>query len=30
MTRPVVLCIMDGVGVRSEKKYNAIANANMP
>ena len=30
MKRPVVLCIMDGVGVRSEKKYNAIANANMP
>ena len=30
MTKPVVLCILDGVGVREEKKHNAVALAKMP
>lgn len=30
MKKPVVLCILDGVGVRPEKKHNAVALAKMP
>ena len=30
MTKPVVLCILDGVGVCEEKKHNAVALAKMP
>ena len=30
MKKPVVLCILDGVGVRDEKKHNAVALAKMP
>ena len=30
MTKPIVLCILDGVGVREEKKHNAVALAKMP
>lgn len=30
MTKPVVLCIMDGVGINPETEHNAVALANMP
>ena len=30
MTKPLVLCIMDGVGINSNNAHNAVANANMP
>lgn len=30
MTKPLVLCIMDGVGISSEHQHNAVANADMP
>lgn len=30
MTKPVVLCIMDGVGINKETKHNAVAMAKMP
>ena len=30
MTKPVVLCILDGVGVRNERRHNAVALAKMP
>jgi len=30
MTKPVVLCILDGVGVCESKKHNAVAMAKMP
>lgn len=30
MTKPVVLCILDGVGVNEVKKHNAVALAKMP
>jgi len=30
MKKPVVLCILDGVGVSDEKKHNAVALAKMP
>ncbi len=30
MKKPVVLCILDGVGIRDEIKGNAVKNANMP
>ena len=30
MTHPLVLCIMDGVGISATKKHNAVALANMP
>ena len=30
MTHPLVLCIMDGVGISAVKKHNAVALANMP
>ncbi len=30
MTKPVVLCIMDGVGINPETAHNAVALANMP
>ena len=30
MTRPVVLCIMDGVGINPETAHNAVALAKMP
>ena len=30
MTKPVVLCILDGVGYSEEKKHNAVALAKMP
>ncbi len=30
MTKPVVLCIMDGVGINPDKSHNAVAMANMP
>ncbi|MCQ2599005.1 MAG: 2,3-bisphosphoglycerate-independent phosphoglycerate mutase [Alphaproteobacteria bacterium] len=30
MTKPVVLCIMDGVGISSDSKHNAVAMAKMP
>ena len=29
MTKPVVLCILDGVGVRDEREHNAVALAKM-
>ena len=29
-TKPVVLCIMDGVGISATKKHNAVALAKMP
>ena len=28
--KPIVLCIMDGVGINPEHKHNAVALANMP
>ncbi len=28
--KPIVLCILDGVGVNTETKHNAVALANMP
>ena len=28
--KPIVLCIMDGVGINNEKLHNAVALANMP
>lgn len=30
MTKPLVLCIMDGVGIREDVEHNAVANAKMP
>ena len=30
MKKPLVLCILDGCGVREEKDGNAFANANKP
>ena len=30
MTKPLVLCIMDGVGISNTKKHNAVALAKMP
>lgn len=30
MTKPVVLCIMDGVGINPNTSHNAVALANMP
>ncbi|MBQ5700393.1 MAG: 2,3-bisphosphoglycerate-independent phosphoglycerate mutase [Alphaproteobacteria bacterium] len=30
MKKPLVLCIMDGVGINQDKNNNAIANATMP
>ncbi|MDE6250251.1 MAG: 2,3-bisphosphoglycerate-independent phosphoglycerate mutase [Alphaproteobacteria bacterium] len=30
MTKPLVLCIMDGVGINSERAHNAVALAKMP
>ncbi len=30
MNGPLVLCIMDGVGIRSDSEHNAVANAHMP
>ncbi len=30
MTRPIVLCIMDGVGINDDVTHNAVAMANMP
>ena len=30
MKKPVILCIMDGYGIRSDKKGNAIAEAKKP
>lgn len=30
MTKPIVLCIMDGVGIAKETQSNAVAQANMP
>ena len=28
--KPVVLCILDGWGLTEDKKYSAIAKANVP
>ncbi len=30
MNKPLVLCIMDGVGINTDSKHNAVAEANMP
>lgn len=30
MTKPLVLCIMDGVGIRKSTEHNAVAMAKMP
>ena len=30
MVKPIVLCIMDGVGIRKNQQNNAVAMANMP
>ncbi len=30
MIKPLVLCIMDGVGIRESAEHNAVANAKMP
>lgn len=30
MSKPLVLCILDGVGINEEKKHNAVALAKMP
>jgi len=30
MKRPLVLCIMDGIGINQDKKFNAVEQANMP
>lgn len=30
MKKPLVLCIMDGVGINPETEHNAVARANMP
>ena len=30
MIKPIVLCIMDGVGIRKNQQNNAVAMANMP
>ena len=30
MIKPLVLCIMDGVGINADEKYNAVAQADMP
>lgn len=30
MKKPLILCIMDGVGINSDDKNNAVAMANMP
>ena len=28
--KPLVLCILDGVGINKERKHNAVALAKMP
>ena len=28
--KPIVLCILDGVGINNDKSHNAVALANMP
>ncbi len=28
--KPIVLCILDGVGINNDKKHNAVALASMP
>ncbi|MBN1324706.1 MAG: 2,3-bisphosphoglycerate-independent phosphoglycerate mutase [Alphaproteobacteria bacterium] len=30
MTKPLVLCILDGVGINTDKNHNAVAQAKMP
>ena len=30
MTKPIVVCILDGVGINKNKSHNAVALANMP
>ena len=30
MKKPLVLCILDGVGISNDKNHNAVALANMP
>ncbi len=30
MKKPLVLCIMDGVGINESREHNAVAEANMP
>ncbi|MBO4672465.1 MAG: 2,3-bisphosphoglycerate-independent phosphoglycerate mutase [Alphaproteobacteria bacterium] len=30
MKKPLVLCIMDGVGINAQREHNAVALANMP
>ena len=30
MTKPLVLCIMDGVGINESAQSNAVAQAKMP
>ncbi|MFQ6778348.1 MAG: 2,3-bisphosphoglycerate-independent phosphoglycerate mutase [Alphaproteobacteria bacterium] len=30
MTKPIVLCILDGVGINPEREHNAVALAKMP
>ena len=30
MKKPVVLCIMDGVGINAKREHNAVKLANMP
>ena len=30
MKKPLVLCIMDGIGINADKKFNAVEQANMP
>ena len=30
MTKPLVLCIMDGVGIAPRGPHNAVSMANMP
>ncbi len=30
MMKPIVLCILDGVGINADKSHNAVAMANMP
>lgn len=30
MVKPIVLCILDGVGIRDCADHNAVAMANMP
>ena len=30
MKKPVILCIMDGVGINANHEHNAVAKAHMP